>query len=162
MKIKESKLREIIREIIGEVTNINTSRGARKGGGDKAEKGVRAEPVVQQKGEGSTILPVSPGSVGQPAKWMGKRTFRGTTNTRYTHDPKTQDPGGSYTWTANSDYKAWEKEMRDAREKDSKPPRPQKQKSPTGGTPGGRSGKGRGKGKGKGKKGKGKKGKDDE
>ena len=160
MKITESQLRKIVREIIGEITNINTSRGARKGGGDKAVKGVRAEPVVQQKGGGSTILPVSPGSVGQPAKFKGTRTFRGTTNTRYTHNPSTQDPGNSYAWTANPDYKAWEKEMRDAREKDSKPPRPQKQKSPTGGTPGGRSGKGRGKGKGK--KGKGKKGKDDE
>ena len=154
MKIKESKLREIIREIIGEVTNINTSRGARKGGGDKAEKGVRAEPVVQQKGEGSTILPVSPGSVGQPAKFQGKRTFRGTTNTRYTHNPETQDPGGNYTWQANPDYKAWEKEKRDAKEKDRKPPRPEKQKTPTGGGRGGGRGRSKGKGKGKGKGGK--------
>ena len=160
MKITESKLRKMIREVIKEFTGTGGLRGAPKKGHKTTEKGVRAEPVVQQKGGGSTILPVSPGSVGQPAKFKGTRTFRGTTNTRYTHNPSTQDPGKSYAWTANPDYKAWEKEMRDAREKDSKPPRPQKQKSPTGGTPGGRSGKGRGKGKGK--KGKGKKGKDDE
>ena len=157
MKITESKLREMIREVIVELTGTSSSRGAKKTGHKTAEKKVMAEPRVNVRGgppgTSTTYRSASPDSEGQPAKWRTRLPGR---DYIHTHSTSTRKPRGT-EWEANPDYKAWEKEKRDAQKKDTKATRekPKGQKDPaaSAGRPSGKKGK---------KKGSKKKGKDEE
>ena len=120
MKITESKLRKMIREVIKEFTGTGGLRGAPKGGHKTAEKKVMAEPRVNVRGgppgTSTTYRSASPDSEGQPAKWRVQ--LRGG-DYIHTHSTATRKPMGT-DWEPNPDYKAWEKNKRAAKEKDTK------------------------------------------
>ena len=129
MKITESKLREMIREVIVELTGTSSSRGAKKTGHKTAEKDVSAEPKVTSGN--SSQYPGKSIDVGKSAKYKGTHSGKGVTYYSDSADAFQGHwfPGGT---TANDDYKAWEKEKRDAQKKDTKATRekPKGQKDP--------------------------------
>ena len=146
MKITESKLRKIIREVITELTGTSSSRGSKRSGHKTAEKGTRGEPtytrISRPGGRGSDPVTTThsskfavwdDGSGPSPQGWFGSR--EGQPYGRMFADAEKAAQGGlkpHHSWKANPDYKAWEKEKRDAQKKDTKATRekPKGQKDP--------------------------------